>query len=155
MHICNIDFGEDVAGEAVIENLLQGKRVSSWSQAQQILAMAYNTQFGIFNHIAQEALDTNPAVDPKIKRPLALIAAHPAEEYRSHSLLERLIEIFPNKKIGQHFNISFTDFMECPPEVVEKMIAVCDKINERESAQDKKTLEAVENSMENLSTGKP
>jgi len=130
--------------------LLQGDRIKTWAEARKLLGDAYNTRYGIFDHIQQEALDDNPAVDPSLKRPFASFEIHPAEEYTEHSQLFKLLDVFPNKKIGELYNISFLDFINCPPEVVEKMIAVCDKIMSSKEAKGREVLDNLKDSMKDL-----
>lgn len=98
------------------------KSLSSYEQ-QILLREMYEQEFRIYNH------QMNP-----INRPLALVELHEKEVTMPYSREARLMHRFATLKIGDLFNISFTDFLNQSRARVEYMI----KLGEaRERAEDK------------------
>lgn len=91
------------------------------TDAQLLLLERYETKYGICNH----NVNSN-------NRPLLLQAIHPTEDITTNGLLEERIEQFAELRIGKYFNISFTEFINQPREVVVKMINVATKMQKIE-----------------------
>lgn len=86
------------------------------AQAKLLLRQAYQTSFGIFDYFRQAHIDDN-AIDPSIKRPLASVALHPAEDWSQMTTeFDRVVRGFSDNNIGETFKISLLEFLELPIE---------------------------------------
>lgn len=102
-------------------------------QAKELLAEAYDTTFGIFNHLRQAQIEEKSA-DPALKRPLALVALHPAEDWAGrHSQLELILRGFADNAVAEHFNISLPEFLDLPVEMAERLMRISKSIMQRKS----------------------
>lgn len=81
-----------------------------------LLREAYETTYGIYNH---------DRTDPN--RPLAILAAHPAENASLGSTLYERIEQFAELNVHKFFGLSFAELLELPNDVVLKILEVSGK----------------------------
>lgn len=103
-------------------------------QAQLLLQAAYETRYGIFNHLA---------ADVGAKRPLALIAHQPNEETTKGSSLYERIEAYAESKVLLHFGLNLVQFLELPREIVENLLMLSRKYNTTTEAQAQNQLDAM------------
>lgn len=79
--------------------------------AKDVVRQLYQTAYGIFDHIAQYKKEQ---ANPKLKRPFAGVALHPAERPEYFRRYADLLDIFIEKKIGDKLGISFDEFLHRP-----------------------------------------
>lgn len=101
--------------------------------AELLLREAYDVSLGIFDHIQQSVIDKN-SKNPDNKRPLSLVALHPAEDTYRQFNYKTLAKLFNDLKIGDKFNISFIDFLNLPPHINKELIEVAQDIQSKESS---------------------
>jgi len=85
----------------------------------------YETNFGIFNHFDKRVT---------ARRPIAAVAMHPGEDFTDESRLRSCLRDFIKLQVGKHMNMSFTDFVELPSDVVYLILEECKSIQSKESA---------------------
>lgn len=85
----------------------------------------YETNFNIFNHLDKR----NTA-----RRPLAAVAMHPGEDFTDESRLKVCLRDFIRLQVGKHMNMSFTDFVELPSDVVYLILEECKSVQAKENA---------------------
>jgi len=104
-------------------------------QAKEVLYEAYDVTFGIFNHLKQAQIEKiNP--ESHLKRPLALVALHPAETWAGPKTeLDRIMRGFSDNKVAEFFNLSFTEFLELPVEYTEMVMRVCKDALKRKTSE--------------------
>ncbi len=112
-------FGQDKSRELTpvrrlmdVLRTVEKKSLSSYEQ-QILLLELYEQAFHIFNH------EQAPP-----HRPLALVEMHPKELVGPFSREARLMHRFATLKVGEIFNISFTEFLNQTRERVEMMLQV-------------------------------
>lgn len=104
----------------IAEIILKHKRLP-YLKAVDLLRDAYDQTYGIFDYAKQAYLErSNPS--PHVKRPLASVALHPAEDSAGTSHLYYTIEKFGEYKVGERFNLSITEFLELPHEYAELLL---------------------------------
>lgn len=74
---------------------------------------AYDTAFGIYDHEASE---------------LSLIALHQKENVVEGCTLHRRLRAFRAMRVGSHYNMSLSEFMELPREWVEFILKDCEQV---------------------------
>ena len=89
--------------------------------ARLLLLEAYDTDYGIHNHLLQ--YEQEKLMFPDQKRPLSLVAMHPAE-ITSGAISQRakLMRTFTDLKISASFGMDWVDFINQPVEEVEEML---------------------------------
>lgn len=90
-------------------------------QARLLLNEAYDETYGI-------------AIHDETSSPSSLFCMKPAQDtYYCNGLYERL-EKFAERRIGEHFKISFTEFINQPTYLCEMMLDVASILNSKENA---------------------
>lgn len=122
------EFGEEVRGpngEIHRRAILPGEPIYEMARVAPALKSVdttlllrdrYETIYGIYNH------DLG-AVD----RPMISVAMHSAEDVSTGSLLDERIAMFAEKQVGKWFNISLTEFLDYPPDIVLKILEISTK----------------------------
>lgn len=82
----------------------------------------YESHYGIYNHLSQT-----------IRRPLASVAMHPAEEINEGSLLENTFKVFIEAKIGEIAKISLLEYLELPTDIAKMLLEQCQAAAKRTS----------------------
>lgn len=100
-----------------------------------MLREAYDVDFGIFNHLRQAQLES-AGMPPELKRPLASVALHPAEEWAGENTqIDVVMRGFADNEVGQIFQISFLEFLSLPVEYAERLMRISKNILQRKSNQ--------------------
>jgi hypothetical protein len=82
------------------------------TDAQIVLREQYETVYGIFNH-------DDPAASP-----LAAVSMRSVEDASTGSLLDERMEAFVENRVGYHFNLSWTEFINQPTDMVLKQLEI-------------------------------
>lgn len=122
-----VDFGHGINADEDLEKILKSQKVDNFVTAKLMLAMAYNQAFGIFDHLAQEKIDSLPTTHPDKKRPWAAIEIHEKEDLTRFTRLRKMLNIFVSKKIGDFFKIDVFQFMNSGEEMIKMMMDTADK----------------------------
>lgn len=85
----------------------------------------YETNFGIFNHLDKRATT---------RRPIASVAMHPSEDFTDESRLRACLRDFIRLQVGKHMNMSFTEFVELPSDIVYLVLEECKSVQSKENA---------------------
>jgi hypothetical protein len=111
--VADLDFGLELSEDSVFAKTLRHSKKTDYISSRLLLRQAYANTFGIFDYLKQEQLELF-STDAASKRPLAMMALHPAEDHCKGSRIYELIKLFPILKIYQHYGMSLTDFLELP-----------------------------------------
>lgn len=125
--------------DSIIANILNTAPKTDFLTARQLLLQAYQQHFEIFDHLEQSNIEAQTN-DIKLKRPLASVALHPAEDMREISVRKNIYLKFGRARLGHHFNISLTEFLNLPYSDIETLFELADLINKEEAAAAAKTL---------------
>lgn len=90
--------------------------------------MSYNQAYGIFDHLAQDKIDTSKTAAPDKKRPWAAIEVHNKEDITKFTRLRKMCTIFANNRIGDYFNIDIFQFLSSDEEMITMMIEISEKM---------------------------
>lgn len=99
-----------------------------------VLTEAYETHYGIYNHLA-EAID--------VTRPLGSVALHETEENSTSSRLYELISLYMEKNLKNTTGLNLMEFLSLPREYVELLL----KLSVKEAKKNLSTLNEIENSI--------
>ncbi len=115
----------------MIRQVLEHVKPAGQHEAKEGLRMAYDIDFGIFDHRAQalkeQSLTDNPE-NAAHRRPLALVELHPAEDWAGRgTYLDRLMRKFADLGVGTLFNVSFSEFLDFPVEYTRKMMKIAEE----------------------------
>lgn len=113
-------FGETVECSAAIEDLLNKVPILCSTDTQLLLMDKYDFIYGICNHDLVEA-----------SRPLSIIALHPAENTDAGSTIYERIDQFATLQVGKYFNLSLTEFLEYPRDIVIHILEIASKMQEK------------------------
>lgn len=121
--------------QTVINHLLQTAKPQPLLQVKEMLREAYDVDFGIFNHLKQAQLES-AGMKPELKRPLASVALHPAEDWAGKDTqLELVMRGFADNDVGQNFHMSFVEFLALPVEYAERLMRISKTILQRKNNQ--------------------
>lgn len=84
----------------------------------------YETNFGIFNHLDKRVT---------ARKPIAAVAMHASEDFTDESRLRSCLRDFIRLQVGKHMNMSFTDFVELPSDIVYLILEECKSIQVKEN----------------------
>lgn len=91
------------------------------TQAQIMLASAYDVAFQIYHH------------DPNIsENPLDLVAYHAAEDYHQYSGIYRAIDRFHRLEIASRFGLSLYDYLQLPHDYISMVNEIALKKTQQE-----------------------
>lgn len=107
--------------------------------AKSVLYQAYEQAYGIFNYENQDKMEA-VATSPDQKRPLASVAMHFAEDHSSTSRLFQMWDLFADKRVGEVAKMSFSDFLQLPPELCEYILMKCTKVASKDDAEAAKAI---------------
>lgn len=130
-----IEFGEKMEPIGMIRQLLATFNTLDSIDTAHLMRDRYETYFGIHNHDIDDG------------NPLALVSYRDAEDNSKSSRLYGRITEFAKKKIGKHWNMSLTEFMSLPRDVVEHIFTTADELEKIEQ-------EVQANMLQGLSLGK-
>lgn len=106
---------------------------------------AYDVTFGVFNHIQQSHIDNNKLTPAEAKRPLSLVALHPAEDWAGeHTSLERVLKGFADNGVGEVFRISLLEFLALPVEYANRLMRISKKAMEKKTQHVEDQLNEIE-----------
>lgn len=118
-----------------LNQVLQKVKPMGSIAAQQMLREAYDVTFGIYDHLGAARLESNPLTAPDAKRPLALVALHPAEDWAGqHTTLEYIMRSFADNQVGEIFKISIFEFLDAPVEYAHRLMRIAKKVVESKSS---------------------
>lgn len=101
--------------------------------AQMHILAAYETDYGIYNHTLKQ------------RRPYALIAMHPKEDYLSGGLRERYSKDFRRAKVKDHYGLNILEFFELEKWYADFLIEDCTEAEKEETRRTNRALNALEN----------
>lgn len=109
-HVVNPNFGYNVTrGDgSSIEHVLNNASPGSSSEAQVLLRLAYEIDYGIHDH----TVDLGP---------LASIKMHETERYYKHSSMYRSITKYRLLRIKDNFNLSILEYLALPRDYQEML----------------------------------
>jgi hypothetical protein len=81
--------------------------------AQMVMRDLYETEYGLFNHLA-----------PHAQRPLAAVALHKQEDLNTNSSLEYACRLYVKHRIYDVFHLNVLQFLDLPPDVIEMLIVI-------------------------------
>lgn len=90
---------------------------------QLILNDLYETEYGIYDHLAKNK-----------KRPLASVAMQPSEDINDGSILEETLRTYVLKGIKDVFHLDVLEFLELPPDIVQMMFSIAGDEQTKKSA---------------------
>lgn len=104
--------------------------------AKQYMLAYYDSQFNIFNHFNQG-----------IRRPLALVAMHPAEDITSNTMLESRISKFASSGVKDVLGLNLKEYMNLPTDICDMLCRVATTELSKKSAITNAALNNLENSI--------
>lgn len=129
----DLDFGLELPEDSLLIRVLREAKKTDHLTGRSILYQAYETTFGVFDYMAQ-AMTEHAQLDPDLKRPLASVALHFAEDVSSTSRLYELIRAFKDRKVYSVMGLSLTEFLDLPHDICEFILTECNKQQERDTA---------------------
>lgn len=99
-----------------IRRALEQLPVMGYDEAQTVLRDLYETEFGIYNHLAKD------------KNPLSSVLHHKSEEVWLTSGLRELVEEFAVYNLGELFNITLKEFLTLPRPYVSMIREIKDSV---------------------------
>lgn len=115
--------------------------------------MAYDIDFGIFDHRAQLAKEDS-MLSPEGKRPLALVELHPAEDWAGDkSELTTVFQSFLDSEVHERFGLSLVEFLELPVEWAQKILKLAQAHHKKKSRMEQVAAAAAADEIRN--SGKP
>lgn len=106
-----------------------------------MLREAYEVTYQIFDHLAQHQKNKQ-LDDPALKRPLASVALHPAEDLSGVLKLYERLRRFADCEVANYYGISLTEFLSYPRDVCDFILKDCEyrlkvklRTNEQELAR--------------------
>lgn len=115
-------FGETINCSDAIEELLNIAPLMCSTDTKLLLTDKYDSVYGICNHSLLDAT-----------RPLSIVGMHPAEGTDVGSTIYERIEQFATLQVGKFFNISLTEFLEYPRDIVIHILEVAYKMQPKET----------------------
>ncbi len=103
--------------------LLTSKKLDTILEAKELLIKAYETSFNIFDHVKQEMIEDKNILH--LNRPLAFVEYHKAEHMSEVSRLYEMTRVFMDRKVTHYFGLSFTEFLEYPPDMCDHILELC------------------------------
>lgn len=113
------------------EILKSAKKVDSIS-AQILLREAYEISYEIFDH------------NQDYTHPWALVQTREKENYFDYGTLHRTIYSYRLREINKRFDLSITEFLDLPREIVELLI----KVSDEELARDSKSYNEIKDQLD-------
>jgi hypothetical protein len=100
--------------------------------AELLLREAYDITYGIFDHVKQAQIEKK-STDVRIKRPLALVEFHPAEDTSGASRFKEAALMFAKLKIHERWGISFLEYLENPHYLNQLLIDAAEELAKSDS----------------------
>ena len=124
---------DDPSIKALDELLYYAKQTDS-ILAQLLIMEAYETTFHLYNHDHQ-----NP------NEPLALVTMHDQENVVKYSRMANTIRSFRRHRVGHHFHMSLSEFLQYPRHVGRMILEDCGEAEKEEYNRTKTMMENYEN----------
>lgn len=118
-------YGQEDSFKDYIDTILKNIAKLQPIDAQIVLRKLYETHFGIFNHMEEEAKET-------ITRPMASVALYDMEENGQGSPLYRRISQYIRNGIEKHTGLNLIEFLSLPREMIQFIYAECEKQSKTE-----------------------
>lgn len=110
------------------------------------MSQAYDTDYGIFNHVAELAKSDKDHPDRLSFRPLASVELHPVEDLsKERNGRYVMAKKFADMKMAEIFGLSFIDFLNLPVAQVEELFLVAQEYNQIKLAADADSLKHLDN----------
>lgn len=121
----------EVGRDSFIHKTIEQSPKTSYLQGKDLLRCAYETTFGVFDHV-QHAL-TQENLDVDNKRPLASIAQHSSIDTNYTDRFISISKKYIHSGIKERFDISLLDLLSLPSNYVEALFQISDQeaINEK------------------------
>lgn len=133
--------------ERLIMKVLQTtKPVATYAEAVMILREAYETGYGIHDHL-QQAHREAMVQDADKKRPLSSVALHDAEDYCTHSLLYNSWTLYKANDVYSQTGMSFDRFLALPPDFGQFILKSCAMEAAKKARASKETIDKIAKSM--------
>lgn len=113
-------FGLEENKIEILQELLSKHQQHSSVEAQIVLLQAYQTAYGIYDHL-------NP--DPN--RPLAMVGYHPKENYLEHTGFKRAMRRYALHQVHKHFGLNWNDFLELPAPHARWILELSQELSEK------------------------
>lgn len=120
----DLDFNLSLSKDSIFVRTLHEAKKTDLRTGRQHLQQAYETTSGIFDHLAHAFMD-DAQTNPGLKRPLAAVALHPAEDTTTVSLKRERFRQFKDAKVYATTGMSWDVFLEQPREMVEFILEEC------------------------------
>lgn len=106
----DLDFGYNISSIEEVCNFIIKLNKHGRVDAKMYLMAYYDSEYSIYDHFKQT-----------IKRPLALVAMHPAEDPTTDTLLEAKLLGYAQSGIKDVFGLNVKEFMSLPMDICDMM----------------------------------
>lgn len=132
--------------DSLLVKVLQDVKKTDPINSKALLQQAYENTFGIYDYVNQ-ALVEQGLTDPALKKPLASVALHAAEDCCQSSKLYELLRLYSGLKVHDHYRLSLIEFLDLPHDVVDFILKDCVEKQKLEASKTHQVLEELKEGM--------
>lgn len=126
----------------MIPSVLMSHPKLPFVEGKKLLVDTYIQSFGLHDFLKQEHLEKLSI--SSVKRPLSNVAMYDGEDYAGTSRLNKVICEYADYRVGDHFKLSLTEFLDLPVEQAEFVLKTAKKMTDRKIKVDEDALRGLE-----------